>query len=437
VSRVRLTLAAVVLAALAFVPSAFAGPGLPFSGQDDIGFNADIGSTDTATLSITNSDTVPHLINTITTSGDLAFSNGNGCDNTTLNPGDQCLVGVTFQPGSVGIKTAQLIATYDGGSTQGGVSELSGVGTNPPATLPPTFSPGSHDFGSQTIGQAGASVQYTVHNPNLGSINMTSITMAGANPGAFKKPGDSCSGSSLAGGSDCTFTIRYYPSGAGGQSAIIQIADSIGTQQINVSGTGSRPAAFTGFLGSVGCTASTLTWNVANGTFGSWIVRNASHAPTGPLDGARQLRTSTGVLLDGNLKQFHTYYYAIYAQYKTDMPNGNGQVVYSDPKRIALKTGRICKPQHYAHISSTTPLINWTAVSGSTAYGIKIQNHGVFIQSKFLASTKPRYQVPASWTLNGVKRSLKHGQQYAVFVFSYSKKHPNGVGIGSTTFTIK
>ena len=61
----------------------------------------------------------------------------------------------------------------------------------------------------------------------------------------------------------------------------------------------------------------------------------------------------------------------------------------------------------------------------------------MFIQSKFLASTKPRYQVPASWTLNGVKRSLKHGQQYAVFVFSYSKKHPNGVGIGSTTFTIK
>ena len=432
----RLIVAVAAVAALAVVPSAFAGPGVPFTGQDDAGLNADVGASDTATLMITNSDTVVHTIDTVTTSGDNEFTNGNACNGSVLNPGDQCSVGVTFSPTSLGVKTAQLDVAYDSGSTQNGVSDLTGTGTPPPATNPPTFTPTTRDFGNATVGQGGASIQYTLHNPNLGPLAVNSITVGGINPGAFKNPGDSCSGTNVPGNGTCTFTIRYYASAVDNQSAAIQVNDAIGTHGFTVTGSGSSPAPFTGLLGSAGCSASTLTWNVAAGTFGSWIVRNANHVPQSPSDGTRKLRTSTGVLLDSGLKQFHTYYYAIYAQYKTDAPDGNGQVVYSPAKRISLHTGRICKPQNAAHITSTTPLIDWTAVANATGYGIKIYNHGTLIQSKSWATTRSNYQVPASWKYPQTTRSLKHGQLYQVYAFAYSKKHPLGIGIGSSKFTV-
>jgi hypothetical protein len=82
-------------------------------------------------------------------------------------------------------------------------------------------------------------------------------------------------------------------------------------------------------------------------------------------------------------------------------------------------------------------VIDWTPAPGATGYALRIYNHGVQIQLWSKVTTKSRYKVPASWRHNGVIRHLQHGQPYTVFVYAYSKKHPKGIGIGSSSFSVK
>ena len=84
--------------------------------------------------------------------------------------------------------------------------------------------------------------------------------------------------------------------------------------------------------GVVGCTTSTLQWSVPTGVAGSWIVRNANHAPKNQHDGTRIKASGKGVRNDKQLKQFHTYHYAIWAQYKSAI---NGAIVYSRAQAIS------------------------------------------------------------------------------------------------------
>ena len=542
-NRTRLIVATVALGALALVPGALATSGVPFS-ANDLSFGGVAAGTTTspATVTITNSDTTAHTINSLALAGanpkQFAIT-ADHCSSATLNPNGSCTVDVTFSPvGAAGARNAHLVVHY-GGSTQSDVSELNGTATAPApvvgvndiafgavkvgaskvgtltitnsgaaalhittivrtgggvfafsndnctqstvaagssctvtVTFNPvlpsayasvvtitdnaanspqtanlngtglsqfvTFTPTPYDFGTSTIGHRGGPVQFTLHNQD--SVPLTfpagAFTNVSGNVGAFKVTGDGCSHTTVAASSTCNFSVVYTATAVGHQAVGIAVADSASDspQTLALTGAGRPPAPFTNLRGAVGCTTATLLWGVPSGVSGSWIVRNAHRVPLSPHDGTRIRRTGPGLRAEKNLTQFHTYHYAIYAQYKVP---GFKQVIYSAPRRLALRTGRVCKPQRGARLTGTTPVIDWTPAPGATGYALRIYNHGVQIQLWSKVTTISQYKVPASWRHNGVTRRLQHGQPYTIFVYAYSKKHPRGIGIGSSSFSVK
>ena len=52
-------------------------------------------------------------------------------------------------------------------------------------------------------------------------------------------------------------------------------------------------------------------------------------------------------------------------------------------------------------------------------------------------NTISSYKVPASWRYKNKTRRLQHGQPYQIYVYAYTNKHPKGIGIGSSSFSVK
>ncbi len=410
----------------------------PAVSVNDIAFGTvKTGASKSATLTVTNTGNAALHITTVAKTGGSAFAFSNDhCSQSTVAAGNNCTVGVTFAPAQPSAYASVITITDDAGrvahSTQ--TANLSGTGLSSFVTFTPT----PYDYGTSIVGKPGGPVQFTLHNQDSVPLTLHAQAFANVsgNTGAFKVTGDGCSGSTVPANSTCNFSVVYTATAVGQQDVGIAVADSApdSPQTLALTGTGKHPPAFTNFHGAVGCTTATLQWTLPTGVSGSWIVRNANHLPRNPHDGTRIRRTGTGLRQERHLTQFHTYHYAIYAQYRF---RGVKQVVYSAPRVLNLRTGRVCKPQRGARIPGTTPLIDWTPVPGATGYALRIYNHGVQIQLWSKVTTISQYKVPASWRHNGAPRHLRHGQTYTIYVYGYSHRHPNGVGIGSSSFSVK
>ena len=354
----------------------------------------------------------------------------NSCTNATVAAGNSCTVGVSFTP--VALAQYALNLTFnDDAANSPQVVTVSGQGISRYVS----FSPQSRGFGRVTVGKLGPTQQFTVTNADTAAFTISSIKVTGA-VGAFKLTAGTCAAATLAPNANCQFSVQYGATAAIQQKATVTLTDTApdGAQTVNLSGTGVAPAAFTNVHGVVGCTTSTLQWSVPTGVAGSWIVRNANHAPKNQHDGTHIKASGKGVRNDKQLKQFHTYHYAIWAQYKSAI---NGAIVYSAPKHLNLRTGRVCKPGRGARLTGTTPLIDWTSVPGAFAYSLRIINHGQNIQVWQKRTTVSSYKVPASWRYRNKTRRLQHGQPYQIYVYAYTNAHPNGIAIGNTTFSVK
>ncbi len=71
-------------------------------------------------------------------------------------------------------------------------------------TVPDSVSPTSIDFGSQAVGSSSAPQVVTLRNTGAASIYVTSVSKAGANPGDFTTSADTCTGTTIAPGDNCT-----------------------------------------------------------------------------------------------------------------------------------------------------------------------------------------------------------------------------------------
>jgi len=73
---------------------------------------------------------------------------------------------------------------------------------------------------------------------NLDVVNIAidSIALGGADPGDFSET-NTC-GSSRKAGWGCTITVTFKPTATGARSATLNIKDSVGTQTVQLSGTG-------------------------------------------------------------------------------------------------------------------------------------------------------------------------------------------------------
>jgi len=214
--------------------------------------NQRVGTTSAATMiTVSNGGAAPSTLaaaNPITftgaNAGDFAIGAGTTCvANFVLvaNTGT-CVVNVTFTPGATGARTASLNISDDApGSPQTGV--LNGTGTAPAVTLNPNNIP----FGNQNINAASAVTNVQVSNTGTDTLNVTSLSLAGANSNQFTltaaTSGTQCSlvaAFPVTAGSNCSFGVKFAPTTVGAKAATVNVTDDAAgsPQQVTLSGTG-------------------------------------------------------------------------------------------------------------------------------------------------------------------------------------------------------
>jgi hypothetical protein len=103
------------------------------------------------------------------------------------------------------------------------------------STQPVSISPLNVNYGSVTVGAKKAETVVLTNNQKT-SLAITSFTLGGTNPGDFTEK--STCGTSRKAGWDCTITVTFTPTATGARSTTLSIKDAVGTQTVQLSGTG-------------------------------------------------------------------------------------------------------------------------------------------------------------------------------------------------------
>ena len=192
-----------------------------------------VGLTSAAkTVTLKNVGTTALTITSIALTGVAPGDYGetSGCE-SSLAVGASCTISVTFKPTTTGARSATVKVTDSAAGSPQQVP-LSGTGTTA------ELSTSSLNFGTVTVGSSAVNT-VTLKNVGTAAITISSITIAGADPGDFGES-NGC-GSSLAASASCTISVTFKPTKTGARSAILKLTDSAAgsPQQVTLSGTGS------------------------------------------------------------------------------------------------------------------------------------------------------------------------------------------------------
>jgi Pectate lyase superfamily protein/F5/8 type C domain/Abnormal spindle-like microcephaly-assoc'd, ASPM-SPD-2-Hydin len=197
--------------------------------------------------------------------------------------GPWCMVDVSFTASAAGITKGTLTVPTNqpGPDTVQLIGSTGGTQVN----TPPTITPSSLSFGSETVGSTTAAQTATVNNPGTSAITISSIVTTGQ----FSQT-NTC-GSSLAAGASCTVAVKFAPTSVGAQTGTLAVTNSATGSPIGVtlSGTataagpaltispaslsfpatfvGSSPAAQTVTVSNTGTTSATVSGVAATGDF--------------------------------------------------------------------------------------------------------------------------------------------------------------------------
>jgi hypothetical protein len=191
-----------------------------------------VGNSATAKpVTLTNNQNVSLTNINISVTG-AAFSQVNTCG-TSIGPGAQCTITATFRPKASGAQTGAVTITDSASNSPQSIS-LKGSGE-----FPVTLTPATLAFGNETVGSTSAAKTETVANNQKTTLDISSISITGNDPGDFTQTGTTC-GSTLAAGAKCTVTLTFTPSVKGARSATLQLTDNASTspQTAKLTGTG-------------------------------------------------------------------------------------------------------------------------------------------------------------------------------------------------------
>lgn len=185
-------------------------------------------------VTVTNAGTAALSVSSVTFGGTNPgdFAVNNGCA-AAVAPTQSCTLTVTFTPAATGSRSATLqVASDANNGTQ--VVTLSGTGTAPTATVAPT----AWNFGDQIAHSSSAAKAFTVTNTGTATLNVSSASLAGTNPGDFGVNNGCTAG--VAPTQTCTINVTFAPTAMGNRSATLQIASdaSNGTRSASLSGNG-------------------------------------------------------------------------------------------------------------------------------------------------------------------------------------------------------
>jgi trimeric autotransporter adhesin len=152
-----------------------------------------------------------------------------------------------------------------------------------------SLTPASLSFTAQT-GATSAAQTATLKNTGNAALNISSITLTGANPTDFAQT-NTC-GESLAAGASCSVAITFTPASAASFAATISVTDNAAgsPQTVSLTGTGTVPPPPT-FTITSSTTAQTvqpggsaqysITVTPQNGAYSNPVTLSATGLPTG------------------------------------------------------------------------------------------------------------------------------------------------------------
>ncbi|HEX8926221.1 MAG TPA: choice-of-anchor D domain-containing protein, partial [Terriglobales bacterium] len=250
-----------------------------------INFGVQVLKTTSAPQSVTllNNGDAPLSISSILVSGDFArVTNTSNCG-TSLAPLANCTISVTFTPTVVGLRTGAIAIGSSDPFNPTLTVPLSGMGT----AL--SLNPQSLTLRDTLLG-TGTSFSVTLTNVGTTTLNVSSITFGGANPGDFTK-NNGCIGN-LPPARSCTVSGRFIPTAVGTRSTLLifNTNDPVNPQSVPITGNGVAPV---------------LALSPASLTFASPLnVRSTAQTVTVSNTGTAPL-TINGISLGGlNANQF-------------------------------------------------------------------------------------------------------------------------------------
>src|SRR3989454_463203 len=199
------------------------------------------------TLTLTNSGTATLSITSIVLAGlnpgDFAIAAGNTCPTGagSVAPGASCTISISFTPEATGARTATVTITDDApGSPQ--LVSLVGMGIAPAVTLAPT----NLAFDTQRLSTTSPAQTVTLTNSGTATLSITSIALAGSNPGDFAiAAGTTCTnGATVVAGASCLLNLTFTPTAASARTATVTITDDApgSPQSVSLAGMGIAPA---------------------------------------------------------------------------------------------------------------------------------------------------------------------------------------------------
>ncbi|HVI08183.1 MAG TPA: choice-of-anchor D domain-containing protein, partial [Candidatus Binatia bacterium] len=191
--------------------------------------NQVVGTTSSAqTVTFSNTGSGAVSVSSVTAAGDFAQTNTCG----TVNAGNNCTISITFTPSANGARTGS-VSIVDSAGTQ--VIAASGSGTQPGVNL----SASSLTYGSQTVGTTSAAQTLTLTNNGTSALTVSSSSTSGD----FAVSSSNCATlpATVSAGGNCQFAVTFIPSTTGTRTGSLILGDSVGTQVVALSGTGSAP----------------------------------------------------------------------------------------------------------------------------------------------------------------------------------------------------
>jgi len=171
-------------------------------------------------------------------SGDYAQTNT--CGSTVAANNGTCTISVTFTPTAVGTRTAAVTITDNATGSPHSIT-LTGTGAAAPAA---SLSTSSLTFASQQTNTTSAAQPVTLTNTGNAVLNITSISVTGANSGDYAQT-NTCGSSVAANNGTCTISVTFTPAATGTRTAAATLTDNAtgSPQTITLTGTGTPPPA--------------------------------------------------------------------------------------------------------------------------------------------------------------------------------------------------
>jgi Abnormal spindle-like microcephaly-assoc'd, ASPM-SPD-2-Hydin/Beta-propeller repeat len=238
-------------------------------------------------------------------SADFAVANSN-CAVVAI--GATCSIAVTFTPSITGTETATM-SVMDSDASSPQIIQLTGTGTAPAS--PVFLSPATVNFGNQGINTTSTAQTVTLKNASTATVKNIVVSLTGAGAASFAQT--SACGPTLAAGASCTISVTFKPTATGAVTATLSVADSDAsspqTATLTGTGTGTTPdftiaASPTTVSVAAGSTANTTVTVVGLNAFSSAVALTCTGAPAGStcsLNPTSVTPTSSGVTSAGTI----------------------------------------------------------------------------------------------------------------------------------------